>query len=91
MLTLSKSKRVLLIALFTLVVLSVFLVATFVSSEVNWSPFDFIVGGTLVFSFGLLINYILQKVKERKFKIFLSLGVILVFLIIWAELAVGIF
>lgn len=91
MLTLSKPKRVLLIALLTLTILSVFLVATFVSSEVNWSPFDFIVGGTLIFSFGLLINFILLKVKERKFKIFLSAGVILIFLIIWAELAVGIF
>jgi len=91
MLTLSKPKRVLLIALLTLMILSVFLVATFVSSEVNWSPFDFILGGTLIFSFGLLINYILLKVKERKFKIFLAVAVVLLFLVIWAELAVGIF
>lgn len=91
MLTLSKPKRVLLIALFTLVILSVFFVANFLSSEVNWSPFDFIIGGSLIFSLGLLINYITLKIKERKFKIFLSVGVIVLFLIIWTELAVGIF
>ena len=61
------------------------------TSEVNWSPFDFLVMGILLFFTGLSIDLAIKKIKSPKTTI-ISIGVILMlFFLIWAELAVGIF
>lgn len=67
------------------------LVAMQFSAEVNWDIFDFFVMGVLLLSVGLLIELVLRKVKTTKNRIILCGVVGLVFLLVWAELAVGIF
>lgn len=61
------------------------------SSEINWSFFDFMVMGILLSGVGVVIELVLRNVKtlERRF-VFIAI-ILVVFLLIWAELAVGIF
>jgi ABC-type microcin C transport system permease subunit YejE len=47
--------------------------------------------GTLLGLFGLSVHLIIEKVKNKTLRIVPVLFVIIIFLIIWAELAVGIF
>ena len=67
------------------------LIAMQLTDEVNWSFFDFIIMGTLLTITGLLIGIILKKVKSYKYKKVLIVTILLIFLLIWAELAVGLF
>jgi len=60
------------------------------SSEVNWSLIDFVVMGVFMLIIGLGIEFIYKKVKNKnKRLIFISI-ILLIFLLIWVELAVGI-
>ena len=61
------------------------------SDEVNWSLFDFLVMGTILLTMGILINLIIDKLKKRSFKVLLIIVTLLVFALIYLELAVGIF
>ena len=66
------------------------LTATIISDEVQWSVFDFLIMGGLLITFALIGNYIFATFNDQKSTWLLYiLG--LVFLLIWAELAVGIF
>ena len=86
-----RNKNLLTILGIVLSILLIPLIAMQFSNEVNWSTFDFIVAGTLLFLMGLTIEFILNKFKTKKQRlIFLTLS-IGAFLIIWIELAVGIF
>ena len=67
------------------------LIAMQLTDEVNWSFFDFIIMGTLLTITGLLIGIILKKVKSYKYKKVLIVTILLTFLLIWAEFAVGLF
>ena len=61
------------------------------TDEFNWSLFDFIIMGTLLLAFGIGIQFIRNRVKPPKIRILLFGLLILLFLFIWIELAVGIF
>ncbi len=61
------------------------------TDEINWSLSDFIVMGFLLILLGLGIHLVSTRTKNLKFRILYILIVCLVFLLIWAELAVGIF
>lgn len=61
------------------------------TDEVSWTIFDFIVMGILLLSTGFLCELTLRKVTKAKYRIVLCIAILAVFLIIWAELAVGIF
>lgn len=75
----------------TLFILSIPFIAMQFTNEVDWSFFDFVIMGALLFGTGLSIDFILRKVKTVKNKIILCSLIIFMFLLIWAELAVGIF
>ncbi len=62
------------------------LIGMFVSNEINWSFFDFIIMGILILSMSFGIKQVLKATKNIKYRILL-----IVFLLVWAELAVGIF
>ena len=47
-------------------------------------------GGMLTIT-GLLIGIILKKVKNSKNRLILILTIVMIFFLIWAELAVGLF
>lgn len=61
------------------------------TTDVAWSTLDFGVMGVLIFSFGLLAQFATQKSDYLIGKTLLVSVVILAFLLVWAELAVGIF
>ena len=61
------------------------------SPEVNWSPVDFAVAGVLLFGTGLSCELVLRKVKKTVHRIVICGAIILALLLIWMELAVGIF
>ena len=85
-----QNRRLNLILLFIVVILLIPLVAMQFTDEVNWTLSDFVIGGALLLSVGLLIEFVMRKIKKKKHRIALILGILLIFLLIWAELAVGI-
>jgi hypothetical protein len=67
------------------------LVGTLVSNEVNWSFFDFIVMGILILSMSFGIKHVVTTTKNTNYRILIIGMILLVFILIWVELAVGIF
>lgn len=67
------------------------LVGTLVSNEVNWSFFDFIVMGILILSLSFGIKQVLMTTKNTNYRILIIGIILLVFLLVWIELAGGIF
>lgn len=86
--TLSR-KHIILISIGTL--LFVPLIAMQFTAEVQWSAFDFLVAGILLSTLGFSINFILKKSKDAQKRLLWVLVAVGVFLLVWAELAVGIF
>ena len=67
------------------------LVGTLVSNEVNWSFFDFIVMGILILSMSFGIKQVVMTIKNTNYRVHIIGMILLVFILIWVELAVGIF
>jgi hypothetical protein len=85
------SKRLLKIGLITVLLLLIPLIAMQFTEQVDWKLFDFIIGGILIFSTGLVIDYVWRKIPSKKYKFILITVVLIVFFLIWTDLAVGIF
>ena len=79
------------IPLYCLSLLLIPMATMLISDEINWSIFDFLVMGVLLFSFGISINLVLKNTKNSKIRITFFTILILIFSLIWIELAVGIF
>lgn len=60
------------------------------TSEVNWDVADFVVMGLLLFGTGSLLLMVSRR-ASRKQRLVISALVIAAFLLVWAELAVGVF
>ena len=67
------------------------LIAMEFTNEVKWTLMDFIVAAILLLGTGLFCNFVIQKVKNTKFRIAICLAILALLFLIWAELAVGIF
>jgi hypothetical protein len=61
------------------------------SEEVQWKLNDFLIMAALLFGLGLGIDFLLRKLKSPKKRWIAGIFLLLCFLLIWAELAVGIF
>jgi len=61
------------------------------TSEVNWTLIDFIIAGVLLLVTGVMCDFAIQKIKNIKYRIAVCVVILLFFLLIWAEFAVGIF
>lgn len=85
------TKRLYAILIIVLILLLIPLVAMQFTNEVNWSLMDFVVAGILLFGTVLAIELVLQKVKSRKNRIIISGIIIILLLLLWVELAVGVF
>ena len=79
------------IPLYCLSLLLIPMATMLISDEINWSIFDFLTMGVLLFSFGVSINSVLKNTKNSKIRITFFTILILIFSLIWIELAVGIF
>lgn len=86
-----KNKRLIIMLSVALSLLLVPLVAMQFSTEVQWDETDFIVMGGLLLSVALLCEGSLQLVKSLPGRLALCAGILILFLLIWGELAVGIF
>jgi hypothetical protein len=86
-----KNKRFFFIIIFIAILLLFPLIAMQFTNTVQWTLFDFLVAGVLLFSTGLVCELVLRKVKKNKQRFIICLGVIALLTIIWIELAVGIF
>lgn len=78
------------IAVATGILLLIPYVAMQFTNEVNWDIGDFIVMSFLLFSTGSLYVLISRK-AHRKHRVAIGSILVIVFLYIWAELAVGLF
>lgn len=61
------------------------------TNEVAWSVMDFVMAGILLLGTGLAIEFVLRKVKNTKHRIIICILILLTLLLLWLELAVGIF
>ncbi len=61
------------------------------TTEVNWDVADFIVAAILLSSFGFSIVLVWNRLAKSSYRIYILVGVIILFLLFWAELAVGVF
>jgi peptidoglycan/LPS O-acetylase OafA/YrhL len=86
-----KNKRLIGIVILIAVLLLVPLIAMQFTDEVNWKLADFVIAGILLFGAGLVCEFILRKIKTKENRIALIVVTVAVLLLIWAELAVGIF
>jgi hypothetical protein len=85
-----KNKRIYIIIIVCLALLSIPLIAMQFTSEVNWTLSDFIIMGMMLLFTGFIFEFILRTKILSKYKLILSILLFCIFLFIWAELAVGI-
>ncbi len=86
-----QNKRLVTILTVAATLLLIPFIAMFFTKEVNWKIFDFLVAGVLLLGTGLLLEFILRKVKTPRYRILLGIALFLLLILVWAELAVGIF
>ena len=61
------------------------------TNEVAWTLRDFVVAGVLLLTTGLACEFVWRKVKKNRHRLIIVLAILGVLLLIWLELAVGIF
>jgi hypothetical protein len=77
--------------LIVVILLLIPLIAMQFTSEVNWKLFDFIFAGVLLFGTGLILIFGKRKIKNIKYRYLFYIVIMIVFLLIYSELAVGVF
>lgn len=86
-----KNKRLIGIVLTVALLLLIPLIAMQFTDEVNWTLLDFVVMGILLLGTGLACELVLRSVKSFERRLIMIAVILGVFLLIWGELAVGIF
>lgn len=86
-----QNKRVLFIIRIIIFILCIPLVAMWFTDEVNWDFMDFLVAGIILFGTGLVSGIVMRNVKNINKKITLLVIIFIVVILIWMELAVGLF
>jgi hypothetical protein len=87
---LMKSKNIIRIALVTVFLLLIPLVAMQFTDEVDWNLFDFVVAGALLFGSGLTYELIARKGGNTAYRAAVGVAVATALLLVWINLAVGI-
>lgn len=83
-------KSIVRVVIIVALILLVPLIAMQFTKEVDWGLSDFVVMGVLLFVTGMGVELSLKKLANPTHKVVVSLLIVFVFLLIWAELAVGI-
>jgi inner membrane protein involved in colicin E2 resistance len=60
-------------------------------NEVNWSGFDYVIAGLLVFTAGFTLETVMHRWRQHKMRWWIIALILLIFVLLWLELAVGIF
>lgn len=83
------SRSILWVAIVTLLILSIPLVAMQFTNEVDWSIMDFIIMGVLLFGTGVLFALVMRLSSNIVYKIAVGLAVGTAFFMTYVNLAVG--
>ncbi|WP_297764733.1 hypothetical protein [uncultured Muriicola sp.] len=86
-----KNRRLFILMTTVAILLFIPLIAMQFSDEVNWNIIDFIAAAVLLLVAVFTYELISRNVKSPKNRTILSMVLLIIFLLIWAELAVGIF
>lgn len=86
-----QNKRLIIIMITVALLLFIPLIAMQFTDEVNWTLFDFIVAGVLLLGTGLMCELVIWRITKISLRITVCVSLLAIFLLIWAELAVGIF
>lgn len=84
-------KRFYILTFAPLALLLIPLIAMYYSDEVHWTLIDFAIMGVLLLVAGMWTQRVVKRVKSFPRRATYIILVILLFLLVWAELAVGIF
>jgi hypothetical protein len=76
---------------YPLIILIIPLFGTILFDQIDWGILDFLVMGIILLIVGIALSAVSQKIKNSKKRLFYNFIIILVFFLVWAELAVGIF
>lgn len=83
------AKNLMWVALATALLLLIPLVAMQFTTEVVWTPSDFVVAGALLFGAGLLFTLLARLGNNRPYRLAVGVAVGAGLLLVWANLAVG--
>lgn len=84
-------KLLLAVAAVTALLLLIPLTAMQLTSEVRWGLGDFVAAACLLFGTGAGMAVVARHVKRTRHRAMLMGALVLLFAVVWAELAVGIF
>ncbi|HMP93479.1 MAG TPA: hypothetical protein PKD90_11440 [Phnomibacter sp.] len=87
----TSNKRLSLLLISSAALLCLPLIAMQFTSQVNWNLADFLVAGLLLLATSFGVEWALRKLKTRQHRLLACLAIVLVAMLVWAELAVGIF
>ena len=86
-----QNKRRFTILLISFSLLLIPLITMQFTDEVNWTTADFMVAGSLLVGTGFIFEVIIRKIKNMSYKVGLMAAVLIIIILIWIELAVGLF
>ncbi|MCX6170708.1 MAG: hypothetical protein NTX65_15310 [Ignavibacteriales bacterium] len=86
-----QNKRLIVIVLAVVLLLFIPLIAMQFTDEVSWTVLDFVVAAILLLGTGLMCEFVIRKINKIKYRIAICVVLLAALLLIWAELAVGIF
>ena len=86
-----QNKRLIGIVLTAAFLLLIPLIAMQFTDEVTWTLSDFVVAGVLLLGTGLLFELILRTVRKIEYRIAICGALLVALVLVWLELAVGIF
>lgn len=86
-----QNKRLFGIIFTVVLLLFIPLIAMQFTDEVNWTLLDFVFAAILLLGAGLMCEFVIRKVNIIKYRVTTCLVLLVALLLIWAELAVGIF
>jgi len=76
---------------YPLLLLIIPLIGISFTNEFDWSLSDFIIAGLILLVFSLTANLIVLRISNRNRRVFFINILLMLFMLVWAELAVGIF
>ena len=86
-----QNKRIIGVMLAIAFLLLLNLSAMLFAGEMKWSLFDFVAAGVLMFGAALMFELVMRKVSKIGYRIAVFAALLAAFLLIWVEIAVGIF
>ncbi|CAI8183843.1 MAG: Uncharacterised protein [Flavobacteriaceae bacterium] len=75
----------------TIVLLLLPFISSLFNDQIDWDVLDYSVMGSMIFTAISLFFYTNRKFKKTKSSYWIGIFILVIFLLLWAELAVGIF